>query len=381
VSSTLLDPQVIDASTLVPKATSAIYLPIAVEGQADNAGDAVVGVLYSLARVDEATARFGPVAPLTRIVQAILERGAGPVIAVASAKGATPTLLQRQSAWQALESDERVRIRLTDSEVQADVSALAVSAAAANLLFHKQIAIVGLAAGTTKANLLTAADSIATGGTEAATRSMLVAPGVYDQNGTLRGGSYLAAVYAAEIAKNSDPSNDLDLWNLPLLTGVELGATGLPLFRRQVVAGVAVNDYEDLQQGGVSPAQPSRTPGGVTTTHLRTTFQTNGTFDNLYTRIIEDQIFIDVKDYIFTNNFFRAGNTATTRARIKSGVEAILTERSSWIQTVTQPDGSQGYNVTVTPSADQRQVIIGYEGVVVRGISTVQVAANLTITV
>jgi hypothetical protein len=119
----------------------------------------------------------------------------------------------------------------------------------------------------------------------------------------------------------------------------------------------------------------------VQTTHFRTVYTTNGTYDALYTRIISDQVFIDVKNYIYDNDYLRAGNTDVTRARMQSGVEAILQTRSSWISTVQQPDGSQGYNVTVTPSADMRQVIIGYEGVVVRGISTVLVAANLTIPV
>jgi hypothetical protein len=146
-----------------------------------------------------------------------------------------------------------------------------------------------------------------------------------------------------------------------------------------VVTGAAVDDFEDLLQGGVSPVQPTRVAGGVQTTHLRTVFTTNTSYDNLYTRIIIDQIFLDVKNYILDNNFLRAGNTAATRARIKSGVEAVLTERVAWIGTVAQPDGSQGYNVSVTPSADNRQITIGYEGVVVRGINTVKVAANLSI--
>jgi hypothetical protein len=38
VSSVLLDPRVLDASSLTPRATSPIYLPIAVEGQADADG-------------------------------------------------------------------------------------------------------------------------------------------------------------------------------------------------------------------------------------------------------------------------------------------------------------------------------------------------------
>lgn len=381
MSSTLLDPRVIDASTLAPRATSAVFLPIGIEGQADNVGTAVVGVLYAISRVDESSVAFGPDSPLHRIVKAVLDRGAGPVVATASAKGAAPTLVQRQAAWQALESDTEIRLRLTDTEIQANLAALAVSAANANLLFNKQIVIAGLPTGSTKAGLIAGADAVIAGGVDASQRTCLVGPGVYDNAGALWGGSYLAAVIAAEVAKNADPSNDLDLWDLPLLSGVEKDANGLPLFRRLVVAGLAVDDYEDLLQGGISPVQPSRVAGGVSTTHLRTVYKVNGTYDNLYTRIIVDQIFIDVKNYILDNNFLRSGNTAGVRARIKSGVEALLQERNSWINTIRQADGSQGYNVSVTSSPDNRQVIVGYEGEVVRGISTVQVAANLTIPV
>lgn len=385
MSSVLLDPRVIDASSLVPRATSPVYLPIGIEGAADNDGAGTVGVLYVINRDDEAVTQFGIASKLTAAVKEILARGAGPVIAVASAKGAVPTLVQRQAVWAALESDTNIRIRLTSSEVQADLVALATSVANADLLFNKQIALVGMPSATTKALLIAAATAIQGATTPtgvsapASTRIGLVGPGVYDQSGTLRGGSIAAAAVAAEVAKNANPANDLDLWQVPLLTGIEKDVNGLPVFRRLVVAGAAVDDYEDLLQAGVSPLQPSRVAGGVMTTHLRTCYITNTTYDNLYTRIIVDQVFIDVRDYILDQNFLRAGNTAATRARMKSGVEALLTERQSWITPVTQPDGSQGYNVTVTPSADQRQVTIGYQGTVVRGISTVKVAANLTI--
>lgn len=383
MSSVLLDPQVIDASNLTPKATSAIFLPVAVEGHADAAGDAVAGVPYAINRVDESVSAFGPDSTLHQIVKAILDRGAGPVVAIASTVGAVePVLADRQAAWEKLESDEVVRLRLTDSEVQADLAALAVSAANADLVYNKQIALTGLPSGTSKANLIAGADAIAAGTISAASRTALIGPGVYDDTGTLRGGSFAAACVAAEIAKNADPSNDLDLWNIPLITAIEKGADGLSVFRRRVAAGVAVDDFEDLLQGGVSPLQPMRGGlGGVMTTHLRTVYTGDGTYDNLYTRIIVDQVFLDVKDYIFVNNFLRMGNTEAVRARIKSGVEAVLAERSAWISTVTQADGSQGYNVSVVPSVDNRQVIIGYEGVVVRGVNTIQVAANLTIPV
>lgn len=385
MSSVLLDPRVIDASSLTPRPSSDIYLPIAVEGQMAADGTATVGTLYAINRYDEAQTNFGATSTLTAVIAEILNRGAGPVIAGASAKATVPTLAQRQAVWTAMESDSMTRLRLTDSEVQADLVGLITSASNADLLYRKQIAIVGLPSGTTKANLITGAVALQAATTPsgapspAATRAVLVGPGVYDQSGTLRGGSIAAAAIAAEISKNSDPTNDLDLWTIPLLTGVEKDSAGLSMLRRKVVAGAAVDDYEDLLQAGVSPLQPSRVAGGVMTTHLRTLYITNTSYDNLYTRIIVDQVFIDVKDYILDQNFLRAGNTAAVRARIKSGVEALLSERAAWISTVTQPDGSQGYNVSVTSSTDNRQITVGYQGTVVRGISTVKVAANLSI--
>jgi hypothetical protein len=374
-----LDPTVIDASSLIPRQSAAIFLPIGIEGQMDNDGTGVVGTPYAITRIDEARATFGVASKLTLLISAILDRGAGPVIAVASAKGSAPTLTQRQAAWEVLQADENVRLRLTGSTTQSDLVALAASASDANLIYNKQIALGGMPSGTSKANLITAAAAISP---DDASRFVLVGPAVYDQNGTLQDGSFAAACVAAEISKNADPSNDLDLWPIPLLTGIETDASGRPVFMRRVTGGVAVDDFEDLLQGGVSPLQPARGgAGGVTTTHLRTAYTADGTYDNLYTRIIVDQVFLDVKSYILDNNYLRLGNSEGTRARIKSGVEALLAERSAWIDPVVQVDGSQGYAVTVTPSADDRQVTIGYEGTVVRGISTVQVAANLTIPV
>jgi hypothetical protein len=376
-----LFPEVIDASQIIPKPTADIFLPVGIEGQADTIGTAVVGVVYSIAREDTSVSAFGASSTLHKLVKAVLDRGAGPVIAVTSAKGASPTLVQRQAAWEKLESDETVRIRLTDSEVQAEHAALAVSCKNADLIYNKQFCIVGMPAGTAKSALISAATAIGTD-VAAAKRAVLVAPAVYDDVGALQSGTYAAAALAAEIAKNPDPANDLDLWPLQRVTSIERGSDGLPIFRRKVSAGVATNEFEELLVGGVSPLQPARgVVQGVQTTHLRTVFKADTTFDNLATRIIIDQVFLDVKEYIYAGGFFREPNTALTRGRIASGVEAILSERSAWIAPVTQPDGTAGYNVTVSSSADQRQVIVAYEGVVVRGINTVKVSAQLFIPV
>lgn len=373
-----LFPEVIDASTLQPKLASNIYLPPAVEGMEGTAGTGVVGTIYTINRVDEASGLFDPTSSLYQIVKALLDRGAGPVKAIPSAKTTTPTLVQRQAAWEKLESDETVRLRFTDSEVQADLAALAVSVKNASLINNKQVAIVGMPAATSKAALITAATAIATD-TVGAKRTVLVGPAIYDASGTLRGGSYTAAAVGAEVAKNADPSNDLDLWRVQLASAIELDASGIPVFRRRVAAGVAVNDFEDLLQGGVSPLMPARGGGGIVTTHLRTVFTTDTTFDALMTRIIIDQVFIDVRDWILSSNILRLGNTDATRLRVKSGVESVLNERNSWITPVTQADGSLGYNVSVVPSPDMKSITVGYEGTVVRGIQTVKIAPTLTI--
>ena len=382
---TQLFPAVVDASTLGQKLSSPIYLPIGIEGQMDNAGDATIGTLYSIVRTDQAVQKFGAASAsrLTTLINALLARGAGPVIAVASAKGTAPTLVQRQAAWALLESDPNVRIRLTDSVTQADLVALATSCANAALINHKQVAFVGMAAGTTKAALIAAATAIAASGKEGATRTVLVGPAAYDDLGTLQDGGYAAMSVAAEVAKNGDPSNDLDLYQLPLLTAIEKDAAGMPIFREKVVSGVAVNDYEDLLQGGVSPLMtpPITGTSGVAISHLRTVYTTDTTHDALMTRIIEDQIFIDVKNYVLSGGFLQQGNTDATRKRIQSGVDAILHERIAWLNPLPQADGTLGYGVAVTSSVDQRQVTVSYSGQIVRGIQTVQVTGNLSITV
>lgn len=379
--SNLLYPDVIDAGTLQPKLTSNIYLPIAVEGQKDAGGTAVVATLYAINRIDESSTLFGPASSLHRIVKAVLDRGAGPVIAAASKSASTPLIAERQLVWQAMESDETIRLRLTDSEVQADIVALGVSAANADLLFNKQVALVGMPSATAKAALITAVDAVVTAGITAAKRTSLIGPGVYDDLGTLRGGSFAAATVAAQLAKNADPTNDLDLTNIPLLTAIEKDAAGLPVLRRKVVAGVAVNDFEDLLTGGVSPLGPARSGTGVRVTHLRMAYKADGSFDSLQTRVVIDQLFLDVKNYILDSDYLTSVNSEGVRARIKSGVEAVLQERGEWIKPVEQADGSLGYNVSVVSSPDNRQVTIGYEGIVRRGISTVKVAPTMSIPV
>jgi hypothetical protein len=379
---TQLFPEVVDASTLGQKLMPALYLPIAVEGQADAAGDAVVATMYSILRTDQAIQKFGPTTNrMTALINSLLTRGSGPVIAAASAKGATPTLVQRQAVWALMESDPTVRIRLTDSISQADLVAMATSLANANLINNKQVGFMGMASATAKAALITAAGAVAASGKEGATRSVFVGPGVYDEFGTLRDGGFAAAYVASEVAKNGDPSNDLDLFVLPYLTAIEKDSAAMPVFREKVVSGVAVNDFEDLLQGGVSPLMTPPTPGGVSISHLRTTYTLDSTHDALMTRIIEDQIFLDVKQYVLTAGFLQQGNTPETRKRIKSGVDAVLHERIAWLSPLTQPDGSLGYGVDVTSSPDQRQVTVNYQGQIVRGIQTVQITGNLSITV
>lgn len=376
MSSLQLFPEVQDKSNLGASFSQALFLAIGVEGQADPAAAATVGQIYPINRPSEADTQFGSTSPLAALVKFILSRGVSPVLAVASIKSNSPPILgARQAAWANLESDPRIRIRMTDDTAQATHVALADSCENAALLYNKQIGFGGLAAGTTKAALISAAAAIAS------KRFVLVGPGVYNLSGVLLSGNYASAVVASEVAKNSDISDDLDLDLLINLIGIEVGAQGIPIFQNKVVSGSVVNDFEDLLQGGVSPLMTDRSGTGVRITHLRTTFNADTSLDALETALIVDQVFLDVRDYVTNNNFFRRGNNIKTRADLQAGVEALLLERSNWITGILQPDGRIGYGVAVISSGDNRQVTIRYQGVVQRNIQTVVVDAQLSIPV
>ena len=374
MSSLQLFPEVIDGSSLGATFSQPLYLPIGIEGGADAAGSATVGQVKQILRPSEADAFFGPVSSLSKLVKFLLERGVAPVFATASAKGTAPALTERNTAWDLLESNPNIRIRLTDSTTQADLSALADSCESAELIQNKQFCVVGMPNGTTKANFLAAATAITS------KRGVLVAPSVYDENGTLMSGAYAAAAVAAEGSKNSDPTDDLDMLVIPNLSGIERDSAGQDVFRIKVVGGTATNDFEDLLQGGVSPLMPGR-PGGAAISHLRMTYKTDGTFDSLMTRVIVDQVFVLVRDYCYDFNALRRGNTPQNRELLRSGVEALLIEHNSWVLPLTQADGSVGYNVSVVASPDQRQMIVHYQGQIVRGVQTILIDGDLLIAV
>lgn len=369
-----LFPEVIDGSTLGQRVSNPVYLPIGIEGEADDDGDAVVNQVYQISSASEAVAHFGATSSLTALCSYLIDRGATLVTAVASAVAAAPTLVERQAAWQTLEARRDVRIRLTDSTLQADLAALGESCDNANLLNNKQFAVGGLPSGTTKANLIAAAAAIAS------KRFCLVGPGVYDENGVLVSGAFLAASVAAMLAQNNDPSDDMDTAVIPKLTGMEQDALGNDLFRQIVVGGVVQNDFEDLLQGGVSPVMPPVDgSAGVAISHLRTTYTTDSTFDSLMTRVIMDQLFVMIRDYAMNFNSLRKGNTATTRSQLQSGIDALLKANNDIVQPEVLGDGTIGYGVNVQPDNTGRQQIISYGGEVVRGTQTILVNGNLTI--
>lgn len=372
--STQLFPEIVDGSTLNARVTSGVFLPIGVEGQSDSAGSVAINVTKLVTRNSEADDFFGPVSSLSTLVKYLLDRGAGPVYAIASKKGSFPSLADRQVSWQALEANTKVRIRLTDTSVQANLVALAVSCDNANLLNNKQFAIAGMPAATSKAALITAAAAVAS------KRLCLVGPAIYNQLGTLLSGVYTAASIAALVALNSDAADDLDTLTIPLASGMELDASGNDVFRRLVVSGVVVNDFEDLLQAGVSPIMPGIN-GGVAISHLRTTYTTDTTFDALMTRVIMDQLFVLVRDKALKFNALRKGNTKTNRDQLASSVDALLNTLGDLVQPVEQPDGTDGYGVRVDASVDNRQQIISYQAEIVRGTSTVLVAPSFTIAV
>lgn len=374
MSSLQLFPEVKDASTLGAKFSQNTALGIGVEGQSASPGTAVVARVYAVTRPSDGASLFGSTSLLYARVQQLLNLGVTPVYAVASKADSTPSLSERQAAWQNLESDSRVRIRLTDSKLQSDLVALAASCNNASTIERKQFAILGMDFGITKSALISAAAAINS------KRAVLVGPGVYDDGGVLRSGNYAAAVVAAEVSKNQDLADDLDTYILPGLTGIELDSIAQPIFRQKVVSGTPTNDFEDLLQAGVSPLMPGRT-GGVAISHLRMTWIADTTMDALMTRLITDQIYVLVREYAYEFNYLRKGNTPGNRELLRSGIDGLLRENNDLIQPIIQPDNKPGYGVAVVASTDQRQMIVSYSGVVVRGVQTILVDGSLSIAV
>lgn len=370
-----LYPEIRDTSTLTGVFNLDQFLTVGIEGQADSAGSAAIATPQLCKSADDVNAFFGPNSSLSVLCRFVLAQGLNYVWAVASAKGAPPILSQRQTAWATLEENPDIRIRLTDSEVQGDLVALADSCEWAEGIQHKQFMFGGLASPTTQAALLAAAAAIAS------KRGVLVGPGYIDGNGVLLSGRYAAARIACEVARNPDITDDLDTLPLAATNGVEKDpVTGMPLFRLRAGGGIPVNDFAALLTGGVSPLRQGRT-GQAEIVHLRMTYSADATFDALMTLLIKDEIFLGLKAELEVQHFLRRGNTPTNRSLCAKIVDEWLKAHSDWLQPVILPNGAVGYGVTVTSSSDKKKIIVSYQGEIVRNNQVIELQGSFTIPV
>jgi hypothetical protein len=368
-------PEIRDTSTLTGVFNLDQFLVIGVEGQIDNAGSGTVAVPTFITDPATCDTLYGPSSSLTALVKFILAQGINGVWAVPSAKGAGPTLVQRQTAWATLEENPDIRIRLTDSEAQADLVALADSCEWAENIQNKQFGFGGMTTPSVKATLTTAAAAIAS------KRFVLVGPGYYDADGVLKSGRWAAARVACEVARNPDITDDLDTVPLAATTGIERDATTtMPVFRLKAGAGTPVNDFADLLAGGVSPLRLGRS-GQAEIVHLRTTFTTDTTYDALMTLLIRDETFIGLRETLEAEKFLRRGNTASNRALAAKIVDTWLKAHNDWVEPKTLPNGELGYGVTVTASPDLRKMIVDYQGQIVRNNQKIDLRGTFTIAV
>jgi hypothetical protein len=372
-----LYPEVRDTSNLTGVLFLDQFLAVGIEGQKDAGGTAAVGIPQLITDPVAADTLFGPASNLAALVKFVLAQGINYVWAVASASGSVPLLAARQTAWQTLEENPDVRIRLTDSETQADLIALGTSCTQAEAIQNKQFAFGGLASPTTLATLTAAAIAINS------QRMVLVGPGYYDSNGVLRGGRYAAARVACEVARNADITDDLDLVNLAATTGLEKEiATGMPLLRNRAGA-TPTNNFATALTAGVSPLGQNPATGQAQIIHLRMTYtgpgQTDSTYDALQTRLIKDELFIRIRNMLLGEKFLRRGNTPSNRGLAAKRVDDFLIAHSDWAQPIVLPNGAIGYGVTVTPSGDKKKMIVSYQGEIVRNTQVIEVGGNLTI--
>jgi hypothetical protein len=365
-------PQIVDKTTLTGVFQADQFMVVGVEGQKDTVGTATLALPVLVRSPDDANTFFGPASSLGGLCKFLLTRGVTQIVAVASASNAVPILTARQAAWAALEDDPRVRIRLTDSVVQADLVAMADSCENCEQIQHKQFAVFQLAT-SVKATVTAAATAIAS------KRGVLTAAQVYDTNGVLLTGPYCAAMVAAMIATNQDIADSMNGAEVPATNGIEKeAASGLPVYRLRTNGGTPLNDFQDLLTVGASPFQQAAS-GLAALTHLRTTWTTDTTFDALTTLLYKDQVFLDIRDLLLGQKFLRSGNTEKNRGMAGAMVDNYLTQHSDWIAPVNLPDGTVGYGVTVTPSADLKSFTIAYSGQVVRGTNVINIAGSLTI--
>lgn len=366
-------PQVIDQSTLTGVFQTDTFLSVAVEGEMAADGDATIALPESIETAAEAATAFGAASSLTSIASFLLGRGFSRVKAVASATDAAPTLVERQAAWEALEDDTTVRVRLTDSVTQADLAALADSCENAEAIQNKQFCCVALGTPSAKATLSAAAAAILS------KRAVLFGPGVYDLDGNLLSGGVLAALCAGEIAKNPDITDSLNLYEIPATAGIEVDpATDLPIFRLRANAGAPIDDFQDLLDGGASPLKQADS-GTAQFTHIRTTWTTDDTFDALQTLLIKDEVFLGIKQELLDAKFLRKPNTADNRNFAAAIVDSWLKAHDTWVEQVVLPNGTTGYGVTTTPSVDGKSFTVNYFGQVVRGDNVIAINGTLTI--
>jgi hypothetical protein len=368
-----LYPEVRDTSSLTGVLNLDQFLPMGIEGQKDAGGTQAIATPVLVTDPATVDTLFGPASNLAALIKFVLAQGINYVWAVASSSGVTPTLVQRQAAWQLLEENPDVRIRLTDSEAQADLVGLATSCAQAEAIQNKQFAFGGLAVPTTLTAMTAAAGAIGS------KRFVLVGPGYYDENGVLRSGRYSAARVACEVARNADITDDLDLVDLARSSGIEKEpTTGMPLLRYR--AGVTpTNNFQTALAGGVSPLGQDAGSGLAQIIHLRTTYITDSTYDALQTLLIKDELFIRIRKMLLAENFLRVGNTLSNRSYAGALTNSFLIAHGDWVQPVVLPDGTLGYGVTVVPSSDKKKMIITYQGEIVRNTQVIDVGGQLTI--
>jgi hypothetical protein len=366
-------PEIRDISTLTGVFNLDQYLVIGIEGQKDVGGSQAVAVPVFITSISQSDLAFGATSTLAGLVRYVLAQGINGVWAVASASGSAPTLIQRQTAWAFLEDNPDIRIRLTDSQVQAELVALADSCEFAEAIQNKQMAFVGLATPTTSGALTAAATAISS------KRGILVGPGFYDENGILQPGKIAAARIACEVARNPDITDDMDTLALAGTTGIEKDAVStMPIFRLKANGGAPINDFQVLLTAGVSPLRQGRA-GQAEITHLRTTYITDTTYDALQTLLIRDETFVGLRAMLETQKFLRRGNTAQNRALCATLVESWLIAHGDWVEPRVQPNGELGYGVTVTPSPDLRKMIVDYFGTIVRNNQVIEIRGTLTI--
>ena len=336
-----------DASSVT--ATGGGVKTIAIAGKSSAAAG-----LYTFTSYAAAAEKVGAETELGILLRLAFANGAGTVLA---SPVASDTLDAYKAAFDRIFAEKKAAYVVCASSLETVRAELSARVSAASGQRGECIGFVGLASGSTAAQLTSAAASLNS------ERMVLVGPGftVPGQDSAM-GGWAGAAALCGVLAAQTDPA-------LPLHGAVLTGLTG---------ADAEFDDtaLDGLIRGGVTVCETLAGETSVirgVTTRTKTGGAADSTYRELSTMLIIDEVIPAIRTALRAR-FARAKNNALTRSAIRSQVIVELESRVAR-EIIDSYDA-----VTVTPSEqDASMAVVEFGFAVTHGLSRILLTAHISV--